>query len=327
VGHFHTTLSMRSKAFSTVKKTAYALNTALSLGIPGIKFYKQYKAQNKKSEFLKNEDAPKEVARWGQSILKQHFPEKDAKKFTFKIGSDYTPFAVDYNPPIIAISKYQCEKINRSLKKEKKDKHLYLSTAFLRHEVGHIKNKDGKKTLNAIGVIPLLTHTSSYFLSKGIRKVISYKGPRTIIGLGTYFVGNLLSGIIKTPLNFLLFSQYERNRESKADEFAFTHAKDEKELLAFRDYFGDIPFEGHLWGNVEEIYNLDEFQKILILENIKPYIIKLDLEMGDNPTKIQMIKFLGLLRIAHFICDRSHPYRDDRAHKAHKAWIKLKKQN
>ncbi len=288
-------------------------------------------------------DMPEVVGSWVRKELEGHIPNPRSIALKVRDEANTGWGSFDGKVPMILYRKNRIDELANALTfcsnnvnsrsvDSQEQKVIDNSLWFVKHEMGHLNGKHGKKKIVAWALAPLAIQTLFNTMNVGLKKSLGMNSvPKTSLGV---FARSLLAfgGIIpKVGIGVAGLSLYSRHHEWQADRYACKHAKTKQELIAARDNFeGDTGqfvynlYDDRILDNkLDEVFGKEysDLQKIVICESIAPRMQNLARELFEDGNSIAQVKkdhpfkyryFKFLLRSAHFVLDTNHPWHEDR---------------
>jgi hypothetical protein len=164
------------------------------------------------------------IEEWGREKMKQ-FKVPHAESIVF---DHYYGWGT--SGKIIYVPTDESNELNKALK-NKEDRIIAYHLAALKHEIGHIINKDPQHKVYAKAMIPLGVEALSFGATKIFRKVGNISPqPKTFLKTGLrscFAIGAIMPKLFMSRLGLSEFSKYQ---EARADKFALEHAESRLEF-------------------------------------------------------------------------------------------------
>jgi hypothetical protein len=175
------------------------------------------------------------IEEWGREKMKQlKVPHAESISFDHDYGWGT-------NGKIIYVPEDESNELNKALK-HKEDRIIAYHSMALKHEIGHIINKDSQQMVCAKAIIPFGVEALSFGATKIFRKVCNISPqPKTFLktGLRSFFaIGAIMPKLFMSRLGLSEFSQYQ---EAWADKFSLEHAESRLEFEELIKRYGKKP--------------------------------------------------------------------------------------
>jgi hypothetical protein len=198
--------------------------------------HEKYKARKEwEIQSQKLPDMPLIVQEWAKTeATRLNIP--NSKAISFKIDNEWASrenviFATSENT-------VKLEKIlQNELRSDEANKFINENKMILRHELGHLINKDSQNRIRALYAFPWLIQAGFMGKTYVLNKMFKIKPSKTwlgVVGCSAFAFSSIPFKIVIDEYSRRLYDQYH---EKKADTFACMNAENKSELEAYYDYF------------------------------------------------------------------------------------------
>ena len=168
------------------------------------------------------------------------------------------------------------------------DKIIARDAMILKHELGHIVNKDIENKKYVAASVPLGVEAISFGITSGFKKLYKINPPKKLMSAALRSSGAVGAIIPKALLNIALFIEFERYEESRADKFACKNAESRLELEQYAHAFGEQENPDWATKNRMKVRWLEGSNDLTHpcfadrREMVESYLVKWDAEHADK---------------------------------------------
>src|SRR5579863_3325498 len=245
---------------------------ARAVGISTMPVFGLYKAYdtNKRTEDARKESRPfldTAIEKWGREKMKQ-LNVSHAESISFDYDLVWSTSGKKINVPALeSIILNQALKFNNDWRSKigflrgDIDKIIARNAMDLKHEIGHIVNKDPQNRLYAAVTVPIGIEALSFGITKVFRKLCNIQPqPKTFLKTmlrSCSAIGAIGPKFLMSCFGLNVFSRYQ---ETQADKFACEHAESRLELEEFARSFKEHEKPEWVSKNRDEVRLLESIR-------------------------------------------------------------------